>query len=200
TPNRLRYDAIQAARRHLVGMDELFGGVLSADARAAAEQLAGRVPGQLGLFVGAGISMGAGLPGWRELLIEVAARLDDGELAEELAVVLAERRVDPLDAASLLAARLGQDATAGDRALREAVAEVTRAVPRHALAHGLLASLGVARAVTTNYDDLYERARDGARLPVAVLPYARPDADAAWLLKLHGDVDHVEDIVLTRQD
>ena len=37
------------------------------------------------------------------------------------------------------------------------------AVPRHALAHGLLASLGVGRAVTTNYDALYEQARAGAR-------------------------------------
>ena len=158
------------------------------------------MPEQLGLFVGAGISMGAGLPGWRDLLVQVAVRLDDQEVGDELATVLAERGLDPLDVASLLAARLVGRGADGDRALREAVAEVTRAVPRHALAHGLLASLGVGRAVTTNYDALYEQARDGARTPVAVLPYARPALDDPWLLKLHGDVDHLDDIVLTRQD
>jgi hypothetical protein len=200
TPDRLRYDAAQAARRHLVGMDALFGRSLSRAAQDAASQLAARVPEQLGLFVGAGISMGAGLPGWRDLLVEVAARLDGGVLADELRTVLAERRLDPLDVASLLAARLVEGGPRGDRALREAVAEVTRSVERPSLAHGLLASLGVGRAVTTNYDDLYERARAGARCPVSVLPYDRPALDDAWLLKLHGDVDHLDDIVLTRQD
>jgi hypothetical protein len=200
TPDRLRYDAAQAARRHLLGMEQLFGPELSAAARDAAEQLADRVPEQLGLFVGAGISMGAGLPGWQDLLVEVAARLDDGALADELRTVLGEGRLDPLDVASLLVARLRGGGRHGDRALREAVASITQSVRRHSLAHGLLASLGVGRAVTTNYDDLYERARAGARRPVAVLPYQRPATDADWLLKLHGDVHHLDDVVLTRQD
>lgn len=200
TPDRLRYDAAQAARRHLVGMEQLFGARLTADARATAERLARRVPDQLGLFIGAGISMGAGLPGWRDLLLEVAARLDEGVLADEMRTVLAEGRLDPLDVATLLAARLVGGGAKGDRALRSAVAEITRTARRHALAHGLLASLGVGRAITTNYDDLYESARAGARRPVAVLPYQRPALDDAWLLKLHGDVSHLDDIVLTRQD
>ncbi len=200
TPDRLRYDAAQGARRQLVGMDELFGGSLSDAARRTAQDLAERVPDQLGLFVGAGISMGAGMPGWRELLVQVAERLDDTVLADELRTVLAERRLDPLDVASLLGARLVGSGEQGERALREVVADITRAVPRHSLAHGLLASLGVGRAVTTNYDALYESARDGACAPVAVLPYARPAVDDAWLLKLHGDVGHLDDIVLTRQD
>ncbi|WP_348246263.1 hypothetical protein, partial [Salmonella enterica] len=80
---------------------------------------------QLGLFVGAGISMGAGLPGWRDLLLEVAARLDEGVLADEMRTVLAEGRLDPLDVATLLAARLVGGGVRGDRALRSAVAEIT---------------------------------------------------------------------------
>ncbi len=200
TPDRLRYDAAQAARRHLVGMEQLFGTSLTGEARSAADRLASRVPGQVGLFLGAGISMGAGLPGWRDLLVQVASRLDEGALADEMRIVLAEGRLDPLDVASLLAARLVGGGSRGDRALREAVADITRAVQRHSLAHGLLASLGVERAVTTNYDELYESARAGARREVAVLPYQRPALEDAWLLKLHGDVGHVDDIVLTRQD
>ncbi len=200
TPNRLRHDAAQAARRSLVGMDDLFGRHLADGARASALRLGSRAPHQLGLFVGAGLSMGAGLPGWRDLLVAVTDRLADGALADELRDVLAERELDPLDVASLLAGRLLGGGAAGDRALRAAVADLTRSVRRHSLAHGLLASVGATRVVTTNYDDLFEQAVGGARQPLAVLPYQRPDPDERWLLKLHGDVDHLDDIVLTRQD
>lgn len=50
-----------------------------------------------------------------------------------------------------------------------------------------------------NYDTLFEQAADGAGVPVDVLPWS-PTAGDRWLLKLHGSVDHEEDIVLTRTD
>jgi hypothetical protein len=199
TPDRLKYDAAQAARRQLGGHDARLGPELAPEALATTAGLAARVRAQqVGLFVGAGISIGAGLPGWQDLLVRVAERLDDTRLAEELCQVLDERRLDPLDVATLLSNRLRD--SAGEDVLRATVAAIAAGTHRHALAHGLLASLGVGRAVTTNYDRLFETAADGARRPVAVLPYERPAADEPWLLKLHGDVDHPADIVLTRQD
>lgn len=57
-----------------------------------------------------------------------------------------------------------------------------------------------SRSATTNYDTLFEQAREAAGRRVAVLPYQNAaDADG-WLLKMHGSVEHPDDIVLTRDD
>jgi hypothetical protein len=73
------------------------------------------------------------------------------------------------------------------------------------LTHALLASLGARQAITTNYDDLYERACASPSQPVyeavTVLPYGRVQENRPWLLKLHGSLEHgAKDIVLTRSD
>jgi hypothetical protein len=57
--------------------------------------------------------------------------------------------------------------------------------------------------VTTNYDRLYELA---CRRPLAdrgglaVLPWDSADLERSWLLKLHGDVERPDSIVLSRGD
>jgi hypothetical protein len=74
---------------------------------------------------------------------------------------------------------------------------------RHSLAHGLLGSLRAPRAVTTNYDRLYELAclRPLAdRGGLAVLPWDAAAAERSWLLKMHGDVGRPDSIVLSRGD
>ena len=67
---------------------------------------------------------------------------------------------------------------------------------RYAVLHALLASLPHAAVVTTNSDLCYDAACAAAGVSLNVLPYdTRPSE--RWLLKLHGDVHHPEDIVLT---
>lgn len=146
--------------------------------------------GKLVLFLGAGISTAAGLPSWQELLAElaVAAGLDEGELA-------ALKQLHVLDQAHIIKTRFeGRDLGLGE----EIKARMDS--PCYTLAHALLAGLPVSEAVTTNYDELYERATSGARRPVAVLPYERPGGGQPWLLKLHGSVTRPAEIVLTRED
>jgi len=70
--------------------------------------------------------------------------------------------------------------------------------PCHALGHSLLAALPANEAVTTNYDKLFEQAWADVGAEVAVLPYHPGGAGKRWLLKMHGCVDHPEDIVLSR--
>jgi hypothetical protein len=54
---------------------------------------------------------------------------------------------------------------------------------------------------TTNFDVLYEKAASLPESePVAVLPWQRLDRRRPWVLKMHGDVEHREQIVLTRGD
>lgn len=94
-----------------------------------------------------------------------------------------------------------------------AVAQQVRAYERHSLSHGLLAALPVREVVTTNYDTLFEKAFNAARRKIEkdssenaskhglhLIPYEGPPSDGqAWLMKLHGCVDHPKDIVLSRR-
>lgn len=61
-------------------------------------------------------------------------------------------------------------------------------------------SLNVDSVVSTNYDTLFEDASRDAGKPCAVLPYQPSRDTARFVLKMHGDIHHVQDIVLTRED
>jgi hypothetical protein len=99
--------------------------------------------GGLALFMGAGVSIPAGLPTWGQLLGKLAGEqgIDtDGRFAS----------LNALDQAQYLHNQLEN--------LGDHVARIVsqRKVP--ALGHALLAALACNEAVTTNYDRLYERA------------------------------------------
>jgi hypothetical protein len=145
--------------------------------------------GRLVLFVGAGVSAGAGLPQWNELLDQLA----DGVVTQKSAL----ERLPYLDQATVIATALGRTR----RTIGKAVAEL---IPEHgpyALAHSLIATLPVTELVTTNYDTRLESAADDAERPLAILDGRRTVAEVKrWLLKLHGSVDDPERIVLSRDD
>jgi len=73
-------------------------------------------------------------------------------------------------------------------------------VPSYSITHSLLASLQITEIVTTNYDRLYEAVCNDTEKAIAVLPYDTTENSNRWILKLHGDINHPEDIVLTRED
>ncbi|MGF0117445.1 SIR2 family protein [Promicromonospora sp. Marseille-Q5078] len=168
-----------------------------------AQKLGQRVrQGEVALFFGAGVSIAAGLPSWSELLAELVHRLDLDELKDRI------EKLGPLEQAELvqvtIAAAREADPAGSQGELGQLVAEVVEdRSARPSLAHALLASLQVREAVTTNYDRLYERSVAAARGPDAgsaidVLPWARTSSERPWLLKMHGDVERPESIVLSR--
>ena len=99
----------------------------------------------------------------------------------------------PLDQAELVSLHLQ------DR-LGPEVAALVREATQVSLAHSLLAGLNCMQVVTTNYDELYESAVEatGHKRP-ALLPREHAEPGRPWLLKMHGDVGDVSDIVLTRR-
>lgn len=144
--------------------------------------------GELSLLLGAGASVGAGLPDWPQLVAAIVrqAHLPDTITPERF------QALGLLDQAELLQRQ--------DPKFAATIIEQVSTATKPGLTHLLLAALRVQQSVTTNYDDLYERAvcsADPTR-PLAVLPYARPTGGRPWLLKMHGDIAHPDDIVLTR--
>jgi hypothetical protein len=177
------FAAAQKARSRATGVWR----ELDEDLLAAADDLAAHARGgRLVPFVGAGASMGAGAPSWRELL---------GRLAGEAGVdARALWDLDSRDAGGVLARALGPDR------LREAIVEQT-SIARVSLVQQLLASLPVDESVTTNYDDGLERALRDAGRPPKVLPQERVAGAQRWLVHLHGSVnDDRRRIVLSRDD
>ena len=144
---------------------------------------------ELVLFIGAGVSMGAGLRSWQGLLEALKDLAPNDTLNDPRFSELAVR-----DQANLIR-RHFESPNAYQAAFSSLLAG-----SRYSLAHGLLASLRTREAVTTNYDGLFEMAASTAGRSCAVLPYEPVVQQDRWLLKLHGSVNHPGDLVLTRDD
>ena len=186
------YDAAQSYRRSKA--DAMWPG-LPAGLRVKADELAAEaVSGNLALFLGAGVSAGAGLPGWGQLIEQIAADVVREDERDAFA------QLPTLDRAELLERRLGR---AGGNGLGARIARRIGSHGRYALSHALLALLPVREIVTTNYDKLFELAYAGARGHAAALhriPHeGPPERGRPWVMKLHGCVDTPDDIVLSRR-
>jgi hypothetical protein len=159
----------------------------------AALDTVGAHRGPLTVFAGAGVSMEAGLPSWRELVGRLLDGLADGLADDERAVWVDEiLREGPL-AAAATARALHADDAAFRRALRQALygdrhaSDYTPEALARELAR-LKLRLGTRVALlTANYDGLLERALADAGLEPAspVSGRAEPEGRAAvW--HLHG--------------
>lgn len=153
--------------------------------------------GRLVPFMGAGVSVSANGPEWRELIHRLAP-LAGLHVGEEDAL----NGLSMLDQASVLEQRfVEQSPEHGRERFRRAIADQVR-LERYGLAPALLATLAPPQAITLNYDQLYEQATaDIGGSPLAVIADRSIEAGAdRWLLKLHGSVDRPESIALTRDD
>ncbi|WP_349269886.1 hypothetical protein MPNTM1_00395 [Mycolicibacterium parafortuitum] len=139
---------------------------------------------ELSLFLGAGISMPVGLPGWWDLLDTLAEKADQAPPS---------RDSDPFRAARPIVEALGAEYHA-------AIQEALR-TDQHGIGHALLASLGVTRVVTTNFDCCLEGALEiPASGDFRVLTRELAQGGSPWVLKVNGDVEYPQSIVLTDAD
>ena len=191
------YAAAQRVRRDVVGDADLgktwrFGKHASNNLLSEGRRLAeAAIDSQLVLFIGAGVSAGAGVPMWQALLSDLAK---EAEMPAELIRLLGRR--DARDQATLIERRLRLRGST----LRDEVVSKLCSLKHYSLQHGLLASLPSREAITTNFDKLFETAARIEQRKLAVLPADPSQAGGHWLLKLHGSIDAPEKIVLTRSE
>lgn len=184
------YAAAQQARLRY-GADRLWCALSPTQADIVRELANKAASDQLVLFMGAGTGIGAGLPTWDDLLDHLARKAgltpeERGELS----------KLDPRDSAEVLVRRFGKP----ELLRREITAELEG--DRVSVLHQLLASLPVHEALTTNYDDRFERSWRAAGRDPAVLPEQGTAEGPDWLLKLHGSVTAPtsDQMVLSRAD
>ncbi|BBY44163.1 SIR2 family NAD-dependent protein deacylase [Mycolicibacterium celeriflavum] len=146
---------------------------------------------QLVLFIGAGVSAGAGVDTWKGLLESMAEEANFTYKEREL---LAKK--DLRDQATLIESALRDTSNSFKKRVADRIGEKTR----YSLAHGLLASLPSKEAVTTNFDKLFEDAAAVSGNGIAVLPRDPRKTDGRLLLKLHGSIDDHRGMILTRSD
>ncbi len=199
------YDAAQAFRREQE--TEPWSRLDPSLAKSADKLAAKSLQGQLALFLGAGVSMAAGLPGWDGLLTSIATSVESEDLAKRL------KNLPLVDRAEVLERRI---ADTGGAPLGQQVADLIKQHRRYSLSHALLAMLPTREIVTTNYDRLFEQALCFAKTsppstPDAVwnpeyetvlhtIPYDGPPfREKPWVMKLHGCVSRPKDIVLSRR-
>jgi hypothetical protein len=151
--------------------------------------------GNVCAFVGAGLSAGAGLPGWYDLIAELSTRI-----GYELPPAKWATGDALIDAAQAYVNRQGLHSLISH--LKDRL-DTTGKEPT--AAHRALARLPISLVLSANFDNLLERVfRDvGKRVEVVVrdsaIPFMRRGPDTVNIVKLYGDLDQPDTIVLARQ-
>lgn len=142
------------------------------------------------VFIGAGVSMGAGYPSWADLLREIG---------EELGV--SSREIQDLAALAQWSIQESGSATRVRNVIKDNIGN------DHPIPESLdtIARLPVKHLWTTNYDRLVERAFAAVSRPLDAISGAKdlslkPTPGAARLYKMHGSIDRVDDIVISTDD
>lgn len=158
------------------------------------------------LFVGAGLSAGAGLPRWHELMCQMIDwaeknNIELDEYKEEFLKLIEEREF-------LLVAEELRDSMGNgffEKFMRSIFRDNTK---RPSLAHTILPEIPFAALLTTNYDVLLESAYTQYR---GVHPHTCTHADTPklvelnknnefYILKMHGDIDQFGTVIVGRSD
>ncbi|MCL2798310.1 MAG: SIR2 family protein, partial [Firmicutes bacterium] len=149
------------------------------------------IEGKASVFIGSGISRGAGLLGWQHLLEGFAKEIGLDVKKETDLISLAQYYVNNKATRDKLSEKI-----------REFFTDTTKSPTEN---HHVLAALPITNYWTTNYDKLLERTFDYHHIKyVSVID----DANIKWsnrareitLHKIHGDAESPDNCVITKED
>lgn len=164
-----------------------FSGEVRAFIRAFTDEL---VDNNVAIFAGAGLSASLGYVNWKELLRSVAEELELDVDRETNLVALAQYHLNERRNRSELNRRI--------------ITEFSD-IRKPTTNHEILARLPISTYWTTNYDRMIETSLEHAdkivdvKYEVRQLKKTTPGRDAI-VYKMHGDVEHPDDAVLTKDD
>lgn len=140
-------------------------------------------------FMGAGLSIDAGLPSWEQLVEPVAKKIG----------------LDPSDASltSILEYALGNNKTEYSMFIENFKSQIKRSAPT--INHELITKIPINRIWTTNFDDLIEKSFKKQGIDIEIITNDKELINADFtkrqIIKMHGSItetsDDLEDIVLT---
>ena len=149
------------------------------------------VAGNLSIFVGSGLSVGAGLPSWRDLVSPMAKELDIGISDTSDLLAIAQYHVNKAD---------------GNRSRLNTIiqTQMGRSLPTTPALQAIV-RLDVRTVWTTNYDNLIETAlTEAGKRPQVIWNEeqlnARNQGANVMVYKMHGDAESPETAVLTKSD
>lgn len=147
------------------------------------------------LFVGAGLSLGAGLPSWYDLIEKLANRIEakippPEWTTGELLIDIAQDYVNQRDLINLVLFLQEELSTTGKKL---------------SSAHEALPNLPVSLIFTANFDDFLERTYQNVHRQTRIIerdtqiPFMRSSPNIVNIVKLYGDLNQPETIVLARE-
>ncbi|MFY9222917.1 MAG: SIR2 family protein [Blastocatellia bacterium] len=143
------------------------------------------------IFAGAGLSVAAGCVNWKELMRPVAQELELDIDKEENLISIAQYHCNE---------------HGGNRGqLNKLLIEEYSMAHEITENHKILARLPISTFWTTNYDKLIEKSlEETSKVPdvkytVKQLAFTKPKRDAV-VYKMHGDIDHPNEAILTKDD
>jgi len=146
----------------------------------------------LALFAGAGLSVSAGFVDWASLLKPIA---------EDLKLDIEKEKANLVSLAQYHYNAKGNNRSKLNQVLITNFCKDVEITPNHEI----LARLPISTYWTTNYDKLIEKSLEDAgkrpdvKYTKAHLAQTKPRRDAI-VYKMHGDIDHPDETVLTRGD
>lgn len=159
----------------------------------------------LGIYVGAGLSMGAGLPSWAQLLNELIDILEKKGIASDRIEEMRSLSTNP--AKYLLLAEEIRDLIQND--LEKLIRERFEVKTKPTETHDVLVKIKSKFLITTNYDTLIEKSLVKNFTNYFPTVYTYKDASSInyslwnndhFVLKAHGDAKTPKEIVLTEKD
>lgn len=145
----------------------------------------------LGIFAGAGFSMAAGFVSWKELLRPIS---------DEIGLDIDKEK----DLLAVAQYHCNENSSNRHKLSQQIIDEFSR-IASTTRNHEIIAKLPINEYWTTNYDKLLESALiENGRIPDVKytneqLAYTKPRRDCI-VYKMHGDVDHADKAILTKDD